>query len=301
MNMTVYLDIVFIENILMNYIILFGTGTAQKIKMKNINLILSSAIGALYAVISYLQIIPIYSKLYMKILLSMIMIYIAFYPQNIKKMLKSLTLFYLISFATGGCALALLYIMAPSNVSINNGIFILKYPMKVVITSGLIGFIIIQCSFNMNKRKLMNKDLICNLKIKICGKTIKTKAFMDSGNSLKDPFTKKPVIIVEKKIISEVVDIEKINGGDSELKIRLIPFKTIGNSNGMLMGIQSEYAEVEYDEEKSIINNVIIGIYDKKINKKYSALVGLNFIDGGNKSEYNSDIKKNIFQYERRK
>ena len=43
--MTVYLDIIFIENILMNFIILFATGYILKVKRNPIRLILSSLIG----------------------------------------------------------------------------------------------------------------------------------------------------------------------------------------------------------------------------------------------------------------
>ena len=56
--MTVYLDIIFCENILMNYIILFATLVIIKIKNKRqkIRLIISSIIGSAYAIIVYTNI-----------------------------------------------------------------------------------------------------------------------------------------------------------------------------------------------------------------------------------------------------
>lgn len=120
--MTVYLDIVLFENILMNYIILFATGFIQKIQMKQIRLIMSSILGGAYAILLYLNIIPIYSNFFMKILLSIIMIYIAFNPQNVSKLCKSILLFYLTSFVMGGCALALLYLIKPKSVTFKNGV-----------------------------------------------------------------------------------------------------------------------------------------------------------------------------------
>ena len=91
--MTVYLDIVLIENILMNYIILFATGFIQRIQMKQTRILISSIFGGIYAILTYLSIIPIYSSFFMKILLSIIMIYIAFNPQNEKYMLILLDFF----------------------------------------------------------------------------------------------------------------------------------------------------------------------------------------------------------------
>ena len=322
--MTIYLDIVFIENLLMNYIILFGTGFVQKIKMKSYKLLISGTIGAIYAIITYLNIIPIYSNILMKILLSVIMIYVAFNPQNVRNMCKSLILFYLVSFATGGCAWALLYLIKPQSITYKNGVLIGTYPMKVTIIAGAIGFLIIQYSFKNNKRLMKQKELICELEIKMCKKIIKTKAFVDSGNTLKDPLTKESVIIIEKSVIEKVLNIEKlkneigkdfdnyernnkeksyknkddiIKGGDSKIKMRLIPFKSIGKQNGMLLGIKPEYIKLTtFDEKERIIKNVILGIYDKKISKNYSALIGMELLEeGGNENERVGVFEKDIF------
>jgi len=43
--MTIYIDVVLIENLCMNYIILFATGYILKTKRKPIRLIISSLIG----------------------------------------------------------------------------------------------------------------------------------------------------------------------------------------------------------------------------------------------------------------
>lgn len=287
--MTIYLDIIFLENLLMNYIILFGTGLVQKEQMKNYKLIISSVIGAIYAIITYLGIIPIYSTLLMKVLLSAIMIYIAFDIHNVKKMCKTLLLFYLVSFATGGLALALLYLVAPQNIAFNNGVLVGTYPMQITIIAGFLGFCIIQYVFKINKRMMKTKDLICDLEINMGEKTIQTKAFIDSGNTLKDPITQKAVIIIEKEKIEKALKCRNMeyeqllkNEGiqeNQDIKFRLIPFKSIGKQNGMLLGVQAKYVKVIQKGEKEIIlENVILGLYDKKINKNYSALIGLELL-----------------------
>ena len=43
--MTIYLDIVLIENLCMNYIILFATGYIMKVKSRHIRMIISSTFG----------------------------------------------------------------------------------------------------------------------------------------------------------------------------------------------------------------------------------------------------------------
>lgn len=315
--MTIYLDIIFLENLLMNYIILFGTGAVQKEQMKNLKLIFSSVLGALYAIITYLGIIPAYSSFTMKVLLSVIMIYIAFDIHNVKKMCKTLLLFYLVSFATGGLALALLYLIAPENIVFNNGVLVGTYPMQMTIVAGFLGFCIIQYVFKVNKRMMKANDLLCDLEINVCGETIHTKAFIDSGNTLKDPITQKAVIVIEKDKVESALKCRKIEYEEifkssqlfeqksvsknktvqyeqvfkepnqemkqedlhNKLKFRLIPFKSIGKQNGMLVGIQAKFVRViQKNENEIILENVILGLYDKKINKNYSALIGLDLL-----------------------
>ena len=51
--MTIYIDVVLIENLIMNYIILLATGIILKIKIKHIRLIIGSLLGAIYTIIGY--------------------------------------------------------------------------------------------------------------------------------------------------------------------------------------------------------------------------------------------------------
>ena len=298
--MTVYLDIVLIENILMNYIILFATGFIQKIEMRQIRLIASSIFGGVYAIISYLNIIPIYSNFFMKILLSIIMVYIAFNIENYKKMLKTILLFYLTSFVMGGCALALLYIIMPQNINFENGVLIGTYPLKVTIIAGIVGFIIIQIAFKINKRQVKKKDMFCMMQISINKKVQIIKAYVDSGNMLKEPITNIPVIIVEKEKIKNLIniDFEKILGGDERntenLKFRIIPFNSIGKQNGILIGIKPDFVKIIFEDNEKYIEDVIIGLYEKKINKEYSALIGLELLEGERKNADTRVIKQNV-------
>ena len=60
--MTIYLDVVLIENLCMNYIILFATGYLLKIKMNHIRLILSGLLGGIYSILAYIGVLEIYSN-----------------------------------------------------------------------------------------------------------------------------------------------------------------------------------------------------------------------------------------------
>lgn len=295
--MTIYIDIVLIENLIMNYIILFTTAVVLKIKVNHIRLILASLLGAGYSIIAYMGIIKVYSSIILKIILSVLIIYIAFNPQNIKKMCKDLLLFYLVSFVFGGAALALIYIIKPQNILMKNGLFLGTYTLKTVMLGAVVAFCIIIGAFAIIKNKISKKDMFCEIEILINQKKIKTKAMIDTGNMLKEPITNVPVIVVEHILLyscmpKEILNnLKEIMGGDFKnipcdiqekyiLKLKLIPFSSLGKQNGMLIGIRPEYVKVITDEQEKINKNVIIGIYEKSLTKKgeYQALIGIELL-----------------------
>lgn len=292
--MIIYVDIVLIENLIMNYIILFTTGLILKNNIKHIRLIIAGLIGAFYAVITYVTNLPIYSSIILKVLLSILIVYVAYNPQNVKRMWKCILIFYLTSFLFGGIAFSLIYIVKPQNIIINNGKILGTYTIKMVVLGAVIGFFIIITSFKIVKSKITKEDMFCKLEIKLYGNAITTKAMIDSGNLLKEPITNTPVIVVEHTILYDYLPKEILNnldnilGGDFEnvsekikekyiSKLKFIPFSSLGKQNGMLIGIKPEYVKIIQDDKEVKIDNIIIGIYNKSLTKRgeYRALASL--------------------------
>jgi len=138
----------------------------------------------------------------------------------------------------------------------------------------------------------------------IGNKRTKIKALLDTGNMLKDPISQKPVIVATKRSLKNVIpqeileDIKNILGGDRigdikpfENRIKVIPFKSLGNEHGMLIGIKSNKIIVDNNE----IKDVIIGIYEKEFSrrKRYDALIGIDLLyEEECNYEFNRKIKK---------
>ena len=278
---------------IMNSIILYATSIILKIKPKAVRIIISSAIGAIYAIATYITEISIYTSIITKIILSIIMVYVGFNPQNMKNMWKQVLIFYLTSFIFGGVALYLIYFIKPQDVFIKNGIFVGEYVLKAIFLGGIIAYIVIKISIKIIKTKIKAKDMYCNIKIKLEDKEIKTKAMIDTGNLAKEPITNTPVVIVESSLLEEILPKNILNNIDNILagkienieqnyisRLRCIPFSSLGKQNGMMLGIKADEILIEKEEERKISRNIIIGIYDKSLTKRgeYRALVGLELI-----------------------
>ena len=295
--MTVYIDVVFLENLILNVIILYATSLIAKINLKIIRTLISASIGSIYAIMYYIFQIGLYSNIIFKFVLSVIMIYVAFNPKEFKTLLKVLILFYLTSFVFGGASLSVIYLVNAQRINIQNGMIIGKYTMNTIFTGIIIAFIVIVIAFKIIKSKISKNDLFCDIRFKINNKEIKTKAMLDTGNLLKEPITNIPVVVAEHKLLYDVIpneildNIENILGGDLEnisdevkndyiSKLKVIPFTSLGKQNGILLGIKADELIVEEMNSEKKIDKVIIGIYNKELSKKrtYSALIGIDVI-----------------------
>lgn len=285
--MTLYVDIIFLENLIMNSIIILATGIILKNTQRIWRNLVSSGIGAIYAILIYTSNFKIYSNIILKVILSVVIVYIAFKPANIRSFLKHIIIFYLTSFTFGGVAFALLYFVRPQDILFQNGVLIGTYPIKMILAGGILGFIIITFAFKNVKGKLTRKDMMCTV---IIGNT-RITAIVDTGNLLKDPITKMPVLIMEREMLkgifpeiilenaTDIVNGKEIELGEYSSKLRVIPYKSIGKENGLLLGIKAKNIRIVYqDIEKA--HDVIIGIYTGTLSKnnKYSAIVGLELL-----------------------
>ena len=295
--MTIYIDIVIIENLIMNYIILCATGIVSKNKIRHLRLIMASLLGAIYSVVAYMKILEIYSNIVLKILLSVIIVYIAYNPQTVKKLWKTLVMFYLVSFVFGGVAFSLIYIIKPQDIIMKNGLFLGTYPLKTIILGAIVAFAIIIIAVKIIRKKFTTKDMICDIEIMLNNKKINTKALIDTGNMLKEPITNTPVVVVEKILLYECIpkeilnNINQIIGGDLEKipqqiqsqyisKLKLIPFSSLGKQNGMLLGIKVQQIKIIKESEEITKENIIVGIYQQSLTKngEYQSLMGMEFI-----------------------
>lgn len=143
--------------------------------------------------------------------------------------------------------------------------------------------------------------MVCNIKIIIDKKSKYIKSIIDTGNFLREPISKLPVIVVEKRALEKIIPdyiLENlnniINGEEVELKeyiskIRLIPFSSLGRENGMLLGVKADAILIETEEKSVVLNDAIIGVYNGILNKmgKYQALIGLDVLEENDKiNEY---------------
>ena len=251
--MTIYVDLVFLINFIMDFYILSGVKFLLKLDTKLIRIILGSLIGSLSLFFLFFSLSSFFLNL-LKILVSVLMVLVTFGKY---KFFNRLFYIYIVSIFLGGS----IYLINDSlGYEVNGLIFINNgYSINLIILliiSPLIIFLYVY-EFYKLKKKI---NITYNVLIKFKNKEIKLEGFLDTGNKLIDPYFNKPIILINKKYID-------LRGK----KIIYVPFSSL-NNNGLLKCISCEYILI--DNKK--YDKVLIGISE---NLKYDCILNERLFD----------------------
>lgn len=289
----IYADVIFFENLVMNYFILWSTARLARIKFSKLKLLLAAVFGAIYAIGSYL---PAYGYLYtflVKVMFSLLIVVVAYTPNKIKEFLRVTGIFYVVSFVFGGAAFGLYYFINGLKATSQGISYISNFPVKTLLVSIAIAYIAVRYCWGYVQNKIKRERIITQLDISFERKNLMVNALIDTGNSLSDPLTNTPVIIAEYSAVKELLpcEIQRIFEENIEddlntiakimsesewiTRFRLIPFRSLGRENGMLIGFKPDRIMIHDARRNFTSRNIVVGIYRKKLSNddEYNALI----------------------------
>lgn len=227
--MKMYIDLFFIFNVIMDYIIIMSTSILLKRRTSYIRMILSSLIGGISSLVLFTSL----NKIVIEIVSIVIMVLISFGYKGIRYLINNILYMYILSTLLGG----IIYLF---NIKVSNSMF-LTYLIIIVIS---IEIMILYIKENKKMRSIYNNNYKVDIYFKDREK-LSLIGFVDTGNNLYDPYKKRPVIIVHNKYIKED-------------KYILVPYHTI-NGNGLLKCIKPDIIFIDGIGYKG---NVLIGFSD---------------------------------------
>jgi len=298
---TVYLDQVFIGNLIMNYIILWAAARLSRIPAGAGRLVAGAALGAAYSLVLFILGNSFLLSVWFKMIASLLIVAITFAPIQPQKFLACLGTFYLTSFVLGGLIFGMIFFIQPARISglnstgwVNSGYF---WP-------GLLSGIAVFGAAGKGVSALLHRRLFENLfklviLIKSQGVQVQVDALLDTGNQLKDPVTKQAVIVVEYDVLKPLLpaevqalfdetrepDVWHILGSLSEnswiSRFSVIPFNSLGRTNGLMLGFRPDEVIAVRQQQPVRINKAVIAIYHKKMDPgdSYHALMHPDLLD----------------------
>lgn len=293
---TVYIDQVFLGNLVMNYIVLWAAGRLGRVYASFYRLLLAAAIGSIYSLLTFVPGLDQLFNLPFKLLFSLIMVIAAFAPLPWRVFAGCLGFFYLASFSLGGMVLGFTYLLH-TNTSLINEIeqipdVISKYFWPGCLLALFFTWLCYTAGSWLLRKRLNQKRLRVPLIISLCGKRIEIEALLDTGNSLTDPLTGEPVIVVEYTALKEALPpavegffkeknsdfnslLDALSGTPWVTRFRVIPYQSLGLEHGLLIGVRPDSVEINQDGKKVLVNKVVVGIYYQRLHadSTYHALL----------------------------
>lgn len=268
--MEIYVDVLFFINFFMDFVILYLTNVVSKMNKSIKRLLAASVIMAFMYCIFSLNFLYKYGNIFQLIIMAL-MVVIVFMPADFYTYIRIFIINIINSLAVGGITLVLYFFNGYGFVLRKNTISVFPFSLLICGVSTAVTVILLYNTYINNK--ILKGEKICNIILYLGHKSVEIRALVDTGNSLQDPISGKPVIIVDKNIVMQLIKGNKICG------IRLLPYKSLGNSNGILKGIIIDKAVVECKE----IYKPIIGIYNEKLsnNSFFNGLISPKLYNGG--------------------
>ena len=87
---------------------------------------------------------------------------------------------------------------------------------------------------------------------------IVTEALIDSGNSLYDPISGRPVSVVERGLLEGRIDLERPE------RFRLVPYHTLG-SRGLMQAVEVGQLKIKREGQELSFENVLLGLYNGRV------------------------------------
>ena len=286
MQIEIYGDVFFLINFIMDLIIFWAGAKFLRRKIKFYKILL----GALTVTVLYcIALFNSYYNIKLMFLILMLGVIMTFKPNNFCDLIKIIFLIHVIAFIIGGMTMALFYYIDFSYLLGDMILFRFQnFSFKILLTSACVFFIFIKLLASYIKKTALSKQVFYEINIFLGEKKSSFNALVDTGNSLYDNLTGQPIIIAQldkiKNIFpSEILfDLENKNLERlilyKKIKFNLVPFKSIGNENGILICFKPDQIKIlsgsGLDSNKKIfVSNALIGICNFKLSRYYYGLI----------------------------
>ncbi|MGI5928190.1 sigma-E processing peptidase SpoIIGA [Pseudoflavonifractor sp.] len=280
----VYIDSLFLLNFLVNYLLLLAAARLSGAVIRRPSLAMGAALGGGYAAAVFLPGMDFLLHPLCKIGAAVLMLLCAF--GNSRRLLRTGLIFFAVAAAFGGGIFAI-ELLGGRGLSLKNGIFYSTMDLKLILLSAAGCYVVISLVLRRTGGHTAKRELVPAVVTLGERKTMLT-ALVDTGNTLTDPATNRPVMVAEgEKLFSlfpadaapgptELSDpvsaLEHMADGPLRGRCRLLPYQAVGVECGMLLAVRMDRVQVGTED----YGGILVALSPNRLSDGggYSALIG---------------------------
>ncbi len=244
--MKVYIDLIILFNFIFDLILLLSVNYILRRNARKIRIILGSLIGEITLLILFINISNIL-LFGLKFLISILMLVITFSYRDIRYLFKNILYFYLVSMLLGGG----IEFLNNQFFYTNNGLVFQDNGIGGSYTAIIVVSLILFYKYLKSLKDLKN-NYSNYYKCKLVKESIEIEVngFLDTGNKLVDPVSKKSIVLVNEEVVK-----------DFNLLLPIyVPYNTLNNH-----GLLKCYKGFKLEVNNRIVDNFLVGISNERL------------------------------------
>lgn len=281
---TIYVDVLVSVNILITYIFLVCVRVFLRYPTNKWGVGIASLMGGLSSLIIFAPQVNTVVSLFYKIFVCCLIVLVSFLPKKIRQFVKTVLAFMGITFLFGGAIYAFQLVSDTKKILYMNGTVYFDMSIKYLVGSVFVVYGLF-LAFDYFFMKSYGKNKLYDVEIKFRNNVVFLKGFLDTGNSLTDGLSGRPVAIGEADALSPLFTYEELiflksgtyeNIPESLIgKFRLLPCKTVGESS-----LLPVFTADEFRINKNSVNSVSVALVNKDLSEnEYNILLNRNMME----------------------
>lgn len=279
----VYIDSLFLLNLIVNYLLLLATAKLAGEPLHRVRLGLGAALGALYAAAVFFPGMGFLTRPLCKLASAVAMLLVGF--GSSRRLLRVTLVFFGLSCAFGGGILAI-SLIGGRGLSLRNGILYSAMDLRILLLSAAGCYVVLTLVFQRSARHRRRE--LAPAVLTLAGRRVALTALVDTGNTLTDPATGRPVMVAEGEKLSDlfppdarldgadlrdpVSAMERLGDSPSRKRFRLLPYQAVGVECGMLLALRLDRVQVGARD----YGGILVALSPTRLSDGggYSALIG---------------------------
>lgn len=279
----VYIDSLFLLNFIVNYLLLLAAARLAGEVLSRWRLAAGAALGALYAAAVFFPGMGFLLHPLCKLGAAIMMLLAGF--GGSRRLLRVTLVFFGLACAFGGGIFAI-GLLGGRGLSLKNGILYSAMDLRLILLSAAACYAVLTLVFSRTARH-DSRELIPAV-LTIGDRRISITALVDTGNTLTDPVTGRPVMVAEGEKLSHlfprgtdldadalrdpVTAMERLSHGEGGSRFRLLPYQAVGVECGMLLALRLDQAQIGTKD----YGGILVALSPTRVSDGggYSALIG---------------------------